>query len=195
MEQDTGAIVAVTGRNPEKGDTQSLSSTRSQAEASLCSIREESARKFRLETGTAEGVAGKGCHSDATLRGAKKKESASMSANRKGKRGGRARPRSRKSDMGIVAESAASGAGCSCAKGESGSEDPLHTVWSKAELDACRGWEGPTSTARNWRWPPPRTWTCFCAQSTESARPATWPTQCGRRSRPAPASLVRFLFC
>ena len=60
--------MAATVQEADKGDTQSLPATLKQAEASLLSIREESARQARPESGIEEVVADKGCHSDETLR-------------------------------------------------------------------------------------------------------------------------------
>ena len=68
VDLDTGAIVAVTVQEADKGDTQSLPATLEQAEASLIAIREESARQVRPESGIEEVVADKGYHSDETLR-------------------------------------------------------------------------------------------------------------------------------
>ena len=68
VDLDTGAIVAVTVQEADKGDTQSLPTTLEQAEASLVAIREESVRAVRPESEIEEVVADKGYHSDETLR-------------------------------------------------------------------------------------------------------------------------------
>lgn len=118
-----------------------------------------------------------------------------MSANRNGKGDGWASLGSRGPYMGIVAESAASRAGRSCAKEESGTEAPFVHRLEQGRIGRLRVRGRANTINRNWRWPLPRTWARFCAQCTKSARSTAGPTERGRRSRPSPASLVRFLFC
>jgi hypothetical protein len=68
VDLDTGVLVAVMVQEADKGDTQSLPATLEQAEANLLSIREESARQARPESGIEEVIADKGYQSDETLR-------------------------------------------------------------------------------------------------------------------------------